>query len=86
MQNGQPGPLRVGWNSGAFLGRHDLRLAVGHAEAHAGHAGMFLDAIGQGLRMGGNPELGVFRGANDQVCEGVQNVRMQARLRLVDRQ
>ena len=27
----------------------DLSLAVGHAEAHAGHAGMFLDAVGQGL-------------------------------------
>ena len=45
-----------------------------------------LDAVRQGLRMRGNPELGVFRGANDQVREGIQNVRMQVRLRFVDRQ
>src|SRR6266571_3970463 len=49
----------------ALPGPFDLSLAVGHAEAHPRHAGMFLDAVRQRLRMRGNPELGVFRGAND---------------------
>ena len=54
---------RFGVGIRAFLG--DLSLAVGHAEPHARDAGMFLDAVRQGLRMRGNPELSVFRGAND---------------------
>lgn len=71
---------------GALPSPHDLRLPIGHTEPHARHAGMFLDPVRQGLRMRGNPELSVFRGANDQVRQGIQNVRMQARLRFVDGQ
>src|SRR6266704_2397882 len=47
---------------------------------------MLLDAVGQRLRMRGNPELSVFRCANDQVRQGIQNVGMQASLRFVDGQ
>src|SRR6267142_5511205 len=64
--------------------RFDLSLTVGHAEAHPRHAGVFLDPVRQGLRMRGNPELNVFQYANDQVRQGIHNVRMQARLRFVD--
>src|SRR5437899_12204087 len=64
--------------------RFDLSLTVGHAEAHPRHAGVFLDPVRQGLRMRGNPELDVFRCANDQVRQGIHNVRMQGRLRFVD--
>ena len=44
--------------SGALTSPFDLRLTVGHAEAHAQHAGMFLEAVRQRLRMRGSPELG----------------------------
>ncbi len=51
--------------SGALPGLLDPSLAVGHAEAHARHAGMFLDAVSQGLRMRRNPELGSLLFAGD---------------------
>src|ERR1700758_440853 len=72
--------------SDALPGPFDLSLTVGHPEAHARHAGMFLNPVRQRLRMRGNPELGMCRGANDQVRQGIQNIRVQARLRFVDRQ
>src|SRR5437016_8103522 len=56
-----------------------LGLTIGHAEAHARHAGMFLDAVRQRLRMRGNPELDVFRCANDQARQGIQKVRSEER-------
>ena len=70
--------------SGALPGAFDLGLPVGHAQPHPRHAGMFLDAVRQRLRMRGNPELDVFRCANDQARQGIQKVRVQAGLRFVD--
>ena len=37
-----------------------LSLTIYHAEAHAGHAGMLLDPVGERLRMGSNPKLRIF--------------------------
>src|SRR5215472_2462504 len=45
---------------------------------------MLLDPVSQGLRMRGNPELGVLRCANDQMRQGIQNVWMQASLWFVE--
>ena len=72
--------------SGTLPDPFHLGLTIGHAEAHARHAGMFLDAFRQRLRMRGNPELDVFRCANDQARQGIQKVRVQAGLRFVDGQ